>query len=168
MVRTFCSLFGHRRDSRRAYLSSGNWRAPCRWCGERLRRVSPGNWTIVGDERPLVWPAWTDEAAAHPFTDRSGANAPGGARQGKRDGSAGPDADRRRSSEGIGRNPRLAGALFQWRAADGFGKAEIIAVAFASGREIHSCLEDQVHGDAARPAGREHFRSIAANDGASD
>ena len=70
MVR-LCSLFGHLRDPRRAHPCSEGWQAPCRWCGERLVRVSPGKWQVRSDAEEIR-PAWSIAAARHPFDERGG------------------------------------------------------------------------------------------------
>ncbi|MEO7503564.1 MAG: hypothetical protein ABIT69_00075 [Sphingomicrobium sp.] len=54
MRRLLCSLFGHRRDAKRARPSFDGWRSSCTLCGARMVRVAPGNWCLAADFRQPV------------------------------------------------------------------------------------------------------------------
>ena len=141
MVRTFCSLFGHRRDSRRAYPSSLGWRAPCRWCGERLVRVAPGKWQVLDDAGPVVPLAGPSNAARHPFEDRGGAHRVefGPARQ--RDGGAGALFEWGQASE---RRPGAIDGPPARAFANHQSEAEMFAIALGYCREMLSRLADRL------------------------
>lgn len=46
-MRVLCNLFGHQRNPRRLRASTEGWRAPCRFCGERLVRIGPKQWCLL-------------------------------------------------------------------------------------------------------------------------
>ena len=113
MVR-LCSLFGHLRDSRRAHPSNEGWQAPCRWCGERLVRVSPGKWQVRGDSE-AVRPAWSIAVARHPFDEGGGTAAVEAGPQPRGNGSPRVPADWRAQNGSEGDPARfLFSALFDW------------------------------------------------------
>ena len=108
MVRILCSLFGHHRDPRRAHPSSEGWRAPCRWCGERMIRVSSRRWRVEGAPDPATRAALSMRAVRHPFGDDQ-------AEAGSRPVAdwARPNAGRQQQRDEANRARRMLGALFE-------------------------------------------------------
>ena len=112
MVR-LCSLFGHLRDSRRAHPCNEGWQAPCRWCGERLVRVSPGKWQ-VRDEAQAVQPAWSITAARHPFDECGGKAVVDARPEQRRNGPRRAPPDWREDGSEVDPARFLFSALFDW------------------------------------------------------